>query len=38
MNKQTSAYNINKNSGAMEDPKLHNEEYDPYVIVVLNQL
>ena len=38
MNKQNSATKMNKNVGTIEDPRLQNDEYDPYVIVVLNQL
>ena len=37
MNKQISASELNKTE-IVKDVVLNNEEYDPYVIVVLNQL
>ena len=37
MNKQTSVSKIS-NTEIIKDVVLNNEEYDPYVIVVLNQL
>ena len=37
MNKQISAAELNKTE-IVKDEVLHNEDYDPYVIVVLNQL
>ena len=37
MNQNTSAQISNKSEN-IEDFKVHNEEYDPYIIVILNQL
>ena len=37
MNKEICASELNK-SEIVKDVVLHNEEYDPYIIVVLNQL
>ena len=36
MNQNTSAQISNKSEN-IEDFKVHNEEYDPYIIVILNQ-
>ena len=37
MNQNTSAQISNKSEN-IEDFQVHNEEYDPYIIVILNQL
>ena len=38
MDKIISAQKMNKTETTISGPVLSNEEYDPYVIVVLNQL